>query len=1081
MKYKFDKILNKDRELDYAVNFATSFFVSASLGSDVTGDGSMEKPYAKISTALTAIDVAYAAAVDKQTTTYILDIGSGTYADDLTINTYKYLRVQGVGVTISGDILIDQAPIGGTGDESYTRLEFIGMDGARAEKGASFTISGDTTMQRTNDSLTYINYKGCYVTGAIEADVDGTFILQFSNSRVSGAMSTGTFTDLDSAVLIESWDKSRFGAISGKISLYNCDDTYFSGAINTTPIFECKLTNCQFGSTVSIVAVKDLSVDAVSYKALEARTPTLTGMTYVHLQGTMALQDASAVAITGGTISGVTFTENFTTADDPALNVATSTVNVDAYNGVLITLTVAGNDQTLQDPTDVATIKYYTVVNNDTSTDPINIISGSGTHILTVGQAETFVWDGSAWGQVDIGIDSIPVKVVQGGTGLVTLTDHGILLGSGTDNVTPLAEASNGQLPIGSTGADPTLATITAGDGIDVTNGAGSITVDADLKADGGLVIESTELAVDLGASSITGTLAVADGGTGATDASGAKTNLGFMTDVADDTTPQLGGDLDGQGNYFLDNQSITNLAGHGAGYKYDGVNDINTLGNIGNVRSVEMMVYLPQVTSIVELMEGASADKQVTVTSGALAYPDFDNAYINGIDTDVIGIGWNHIIITSSTDVDMSAWVVGKYDAGYGEFICVKVRGFNNELTLAEAMEFYSNANIPFKYEGASNTALTTGSLVVGKEYIIDTFVAGDDFVNVGGTNVTGTVFTATGTTPTTWTNSSSLRTQGNVANYTSDGVSDAGWYDQSGNANFATNSGATVTSRPEHTVVDNLIAEGNVGIGTTSPDYNLEVIGSFRADAFKTDEVTAHTVFIGDDAGGTGEYSVAVGEHAGEGNSGDRQTATGYYAGYSNTGTHQTATGYAAGNSNTGTHQTATGYAAGQENEGHQVSGFGYEATRGNTGNDVVAIGYQAGKDNTVSDQFIVQQTNINAVPLIQGDFSTGNVGIGTTAPTSTLHTNGSIACAYIARTATYTLTASDFQLECTANTFTVTLPSAVGITGRIYSIKNSGAGTITVAGDGTENIDGANTQSLAQWDNLKVVSNNVGWIII
>jgi len=37
MKYKFDKILNKDRELDYAVNFATSFFVSASLGSDVTG------------------------------------------------------------------------------------------------------------------------------------------------------------------------------------------------------------------------------------------------------------------------------------------------------------------------------------------------------------------------------------------------------------------------------------------------------------------------------------------------------------------------------------------------------------------------------------------------------------------------------------------------------------------------------------------------------------------------------------------------------------------------------------------------------------------------------------------------------------------------------------------------------------------------------------------------------------------------------------------------------------------------------------------------------------------------------------
>lgn len=39
--------------------------------------------------------------------------------------------------------------------------------------------------------------------------------------------------------------------------------------------------------------------------------------------------------------------------------------------------------------------------------------------------------------------------------------------------------------------------------------------------------------------------IAVLHGGTGASDAAGAKTNLGFITDVVDDTTPQLGGDLD--------------------------------------------------------------------------------------------------------------------------------------------------------------------------------------------------------------------------------------------------------------------------------------------------------------------------------------------------------------------------------------------------------------------------------------------------------------------------------------------------------------------------------------------------------
>ena len=65
---------------------------------------------------------------------------------------------------------------------------------------------------------------------------------------------------------------------------------------------------------------------------------------------------------------------------------------------------------------------------------------------------------------------------------------------------------------------------ITAGDGLDKS--ANTLTLD--LKANGGLVIESTEVAVDLAASSITGTLAVGDGGTGATSASAARTALGL-------------------------------------------------------------------------------------------------------------------------------------------------------------------------------------------------------------------------------------------------------------------------------------------------------------------------------------------------------------------------------------------------------------------------------------------------------------------------------------------------------------------------------------------------------------------------
>ena len=62
-----------------------------------------------------------------------------------------------------------------------------------------------------------------------------------------------------------------------------------------------------------------------------------------------------------------------------------------------------------------------------------------------------------------------------------------------------------------------------AGDGLQKSGN----TLSADIKANGGIVIENAELAVKLDATSITGTLAVSDGGTGATSASAARTNLG--------------------------------------------------------------------------------------------------------------------------------------------------------------------------------------------------------------------------------------------------------------------------------------------------------------------------------------------------------------------------------------------------------------------------------------------------------------------------------------------------------------------------------------------------------------------------
>lgn len=60
--------------------------------------------------------------------------------------------------------------------------------------------------------------------------------------------------------------------------------------------------------------------------------------------------------------------------------------------------------------------------------------------------------------------------------------------------------------------------------------------------------------------------------------------------------------------------------------------------------------------------------------------------------------------------------------------------------------------------FDVSKHVTQTSGVLEVGVEYTILDFNTGDIFTNVGGTNVTGNVFVATGTTPTAYTYGSTL-----------------------------------------------------------------------------------------------------------------------------------------------------------------------------------------------------------------------------------------------------------------------------------------------------------------------------------
>jgi|SRR5688572_4409672 len=106
--------------------------------------------------------------------------------------------------------------------------------------------------------------------------------------------------------------------------------------------------------------------------------------------------------------------------------------------------------------------------------------------------------------------------------------------------------------------------------------------------------------------------------------------------------------------------------------------------------------------------------------------------------------------------------------------------------------------------------------------------------------------------------------------------------------------------------------------------------------------------------------------------------------------------------------------------------------------------------------------------------------NTGVGTLTPSSTLEVNGSLATKVTTITGNTTLTSADAVVLCnSASNFTVTLPSAIGISGRIYTIKNINTNIVTIMTTGSQTIDGSLNKLLnSQYDAVQLISNGNNW---
>ena len=324
---------------------------------------------------------------------------------------------------------------------------------------------------------------------------------------------------------------------------------------------------------------------------------SLNSQTITNLADPVNASDAASKSFVESTAQGLDVKDSCVAATTANITISTALNNGDTLDGV----TLSTNDRVLV---------------KDQST-------ASENGIYVVGSSPARADDLAAGADAAGFFTFVEKGTVNADNGFVCTSDKGSAV-VGTNNLTIAQFSGAGQ--------------VTAGDGLDKSGN----TLSVDLKANGGLVIESSEIAVKLDASSITGTLAVSDGGTGATSASAARTALGLaigsdvqafdaqLSDVAG-LTPSNGVFIVGDGSNFVAESGATARASLGLTIGTNVQAYDADLDNLSGMQSGASAALAALTSTEVAILDGATVttaelnllDGATSATSTTLAAAD--------------------------------------------------------------------------------------------------------------------------------------------------------------------------------------------------------------------------------------------------------------------------------------------------------------------------------------------------------------------------------------------------------------------------------------------------------------------------